>query len=217
MLYSDQYAPQVIAGKGWGVDSPLEGSQSPKFIHDRTGRINYDYIIRSKSAESLHPRGRPLQQSDATGLAVPRVGPEAGTSKGSSGIRAPFRWSISAAVRQLRRDLADRIFPRMRTARVTFTENLTWVKGRHSMKFGGNYWPEYANAREGGGSSGNSLSATSSRASRMHRNTLPGAVHSRAFCWVECLPPAFSSRMPPAQGFVPWPCLPRTSGASPSG
>src|SRR5258708_7973076 len=24
VLYSDQYVPQVIAGKGWGVDSPLE-------------------------------------------------------------------------------------------------------------------------------------------------------------------------------------------------
>ena len=46
VTYSDQYNPRVIAGQGWGVDSPLEGSQSPKFIHDRTGRINYDWIIR---------------------------------------------------------------------------------------------------------------------------------------------------------------------------
>src|SRR6185503_18307309 len=29
-----------------GLDSPLEGSQSPKMIHDRTGRINHDWIIR---------------------------------------------------------------------------------------------------------------------------------------------------------------------------
>jgi hypothetical protein len=46
VTFSDQYNPRVIAGKGYGVDSPLEGSQSPKYIHDRTGRINYDWIAR---------------------------------------------------------------------------------------------------------------------------------------------------------------------------
>jgi hypothetical protein len=46
ITFSDQYNPRVIAGKGYGVDSPLEGSQSPKYIHDRTGRINYDWIAR---------------------------------------------------------------------------------------------------------------------------------------------------------------------------
>jgi hypothetical protein len=46
LTYSDQYNPRVIAGQGYGADSPLEGSQSPKMIHDRTGRINYDWIAR---------------------------------------------------------------------------------------------------------------------------------------------------------------------------
>src|SRR5580704_14639876 len=46
LLYSDQYVPQILAGNGWGASNPLEGSQAPKMIHDRTGRINYDFIIR---------------------------------------------------------------------------------------------------------------------------------------------------------------------------
>ena len=37
---------------------------------------------------------------------------------------------------------------------MTFTETLAWTKGRHSIKFGGNVWTEYANAREGFQSSG---------------------------------------------------------------
>jgi hypothetical protein len=46
VTYSDQYNPRVIAGRGYGAESPLEGSQSPKYTHDRTGRLNYDWIIR---------------------------------------------------------------------------------------------------------------------------------------------------------------------------
>ncbi len=53
ITYSDQYNPRVIAGQGWGADSPLEGSQAPKSIHDRTGRVNYDYIVRSNLLNHL--------------------------------------------------------------------------------------------------------------------------------------------------------------------
>ena len=53
VTYSDQYNPRIIAGQGWGLDSPLEGSQSPKSIHDRTGRLNYDYVIRSNLLNHL--------------------------------------------------------------------------------------------------------------------------------------------------------------------
>ena len=59
ITYSDQYNPRVIAGRGYGVDSPLEGSQSPKMIHDRTGRINYDWIMRPNLLNH-YDRRRPL-------------------------------------------------------------------------------------------------------------------------------------------------------------
>jgi hypothetical protein len=153
VLYSDQYAPQIIAGKGWGAASPLEGSQSPKFIHDRTGRINYDYIIRSNllshftiGVDRYNNQTQQVSQfqgwDQKLGIqgvawdqgAFPVVNFSGGTA-GPQGFGGPD-FSTNA------------------NGRITFTENLTWVKGRHSMKFGGNYWPEYANAREGGGSSG---------------------------------------------------------------
>ena len=38
---------------------------------------------------------------------------------------------------------------------MTITEVLSWTIGRHSIKLGGNWWPEYANAHEGYLSSGN--------------------------------------------------------------
>ena len=153
VLYSDQYVPQVIAGKGWGVSSPLEGSQSPKMIHDRTGRINYDYIIRpnllSHFTVGVDRYNNQTQQvtqfqgwDQKLGIqgvlwdqgAFPVINFSGGTA-GPQGFGGPD-FSTNA------------------NGRITLTENLTWVKGRHSFKFGGSYWPEYANAREGGGSSG---------------------------------------------------------------
>src|SRR5262249_13339618 len=41
------------------------------------------------------------------------------------------------------------------SGRATITDTLSWTIGRRMFKAGGNWWPEYANAREGYLSSGN--------------------------------------------------------------
>ncbi len=153
ILYSDQYAPQIIAGKGWGADSPLEGSQSPKFIHDRTGRINYDYIIKSNLLSHFtigvdRYNNQTQQVSQFQGWDQ-KLGIQGVTW--DQGAFPVINFSGGTAAPQ---GFGGPDFSTNANGRITFTENLTWVKGRHSMKFGGNYWPEYANAREGGGSSG---------------------------------------------------------------
>jgi hypothetical protein len=153
ITFSDQYNPRVIAGKGYGVDSPLEGSQSPKYIHDRTGRINYDWIVRPNvlshftvGVDRYNNQTQQLTQfqgwDQKLGIqgviwdqgAFPVVNFGGGTAS-PNGLGGPD-FSTNA------------------NGRITFTETLAWTRGRHSIKFGGNFWPEYANAREGYQSSG---------------------------------------------------------------
>jgi hypothetical protein len=153
ITFSDQYNPRVIAGKGYGVDSPLEGSQSPKYIHDRTGRINYDWIIRPNllshftvGVDRYNNQTQQLTQFEGwdqkLGIqgviwdqgAFPVINFSGGTAS-PNGLGGPD-FSTNA------------------NGRITLTETLAWTRGRHSIKFGGNFWPEYANAREGFQSSG---------------------------------------------------------------
>jgi carboxypeptidase family protein len=153
LTFSDQYNPRVIANRGYGADNPLEGSQAPKYIHDRTGRINYDWIARPNILSHLtigvdryNNQTQQLTQGQGwdskLGLqgvlfdqgAFPVVNFSGGTAS-PNGFGGPD-FSTNA------------------NGRITITETVAWTKGRHSIKFGGSFWPEYANAREGFQSSG---------------------------------------------------------------
>ena len=153
VTYSDQYNPRVISGQGWGLDSPLEGSQSPKMIHNRTGRINYDWIVKPTllnhftiGVDRYNNQTQQISQFQGwdSKLGIQGVAWDQGAFpvvNFSGGTASP-------------KGLGGGDFSTNANGRITFSENLTWTKGRHSMKFGGNYWPEYANAREGFQSSG---------------------------------------------------------------
>ena len=153
VTFSDQYNPRVIAGKGYGADSPLEGSQAPKYIHNRTGRINYDWIVRPNVLSHLtigvdryNNRTRQLTQFEGWDQKLGIQGviwdqgafPVVNFSGGTAGPNG----------------LGGADFSTNANGRITLTETLAWTQGRHSVKFGGNFWPEYANAREGYQSSG---------------------------------------------------------------
>ena len=154
VTYSDQYNPRVIAGQGWGLTTPLEGSQSPKSIHDRTLRLNYDYIARSNLLNHVtigvdRYRNRTQQLTQFQGwnqqLGIQGVMWDQGAFpvvNFSGGVASP-------------RALGGPDFSTNASGRITVSDTLAWIKGRHGLKFGGNYWAEYANAREGYLSSGN--------------------------------------------------------------
>jgi hypothetical protein len=153
VTYSYQYNPRVIAGQGWGADSPLEGSQSPKFIRNHTGRINHDWIISSNLLNhftiGIDRYYNSTQQVSQFQGWNDRLGIRGVTW--DQGAFPVVNFSGGTASPQ---GLGGGDFSTNANGRYTFTENLTWIKGRHSMKFGGAYWPEYANAREGFQSSG---------------------------------------------------------------
>lgn len=153
VTYMDQINPRVIAGQGWGVNSPLEGSQSPKRIHDRTGRVNYDFIVRSNLLNHVtvgvdRYRNKTQQISQFEGwnqkLGINGIIGDQGAFpvvSFSGGVASP-------------RSLGGPDFSTNASGRITLAETITWIKGQHSFKLGGNFWPEYANAHEGYLSSG---------------------------------------------------------------
>ena len=153
ITFSDQYNPRVIAGKGYGVDSPLEGSQSPKYIHDRTGRINYDWIARpnvlSHFTIGVDRYNNQTQQVTQFGGWDKKLGIQGVIWDQGAFPVVNFSGGTAAP-----NGLGGPDFSTNANGRMTFTETLAWTKGRHSIKFGGNVWTEYANAREGFQSSG---------------------------------------------------------------
>ncbi len=153
ITYSDQYDPRVIAGQGWGAASPLEGSQAPKTIHDRTGRINDDYIIRNNLLNHFtlgvdRYRNQTRQVSQFEGWDA-KLG-----IQGVMGDQGAFPVITFSGGIAIPRGLGGPDFSTNTGGRITLSDTLTWIKGRHSFRFGANYWPEYANAREGYLSSG---------------------------------------------------------------
>ncbi|MCC7153184.1 MAG: TonB-dependent receptor [Bryobacterales bacterium] len=153
VTYIDQFNPRVISGQGWGTDSPLEGSQSPKLIHDRTGRLNYDFIARSNMLNHLtvgadRYRNQTRQVSQFEGwndmLGIRGV-------TWDQGAFPVVSFSGGAASPQ---GLGGPDFSTNTSGRITLSDTLAWIWGRHSLKFGATYWPEYANATEGYLSSG---------------------------------------------------------------
>lgn len=153
VTYSDQNNPRVIAGQGWGLDSPLEGSQSPKMIHDRTGRINYDYVIKPTLLNHLtlgvdRYNNQTQQVSQFQGW---------DTKLGLQGIlyeQGAFPVVNFGGGTASPQGLGGGDFSTNANGRYTASDTVSWTRGRHSLKFGGSYWPEYANAREGYQSSG---------------------------------------------------------------
>ena len=154
ITYSDQYNPRVIAGQGWGAASPLEGSQSPKSIHDRTARLNYDYIIRSNLLNHLtmgldRYRNQTRQVSQFQGWDR-KLGIEGVVGDQGAFPVVTFNGGVAGP-----RGLGGPDFSTNASGRFTVSDTLAWTRGLHSFKLGGNFWPEYANAREGYLSSGN--------------------------------------------------------------
>ncbi len=146
VLYRDQNTPQISSCTGYGLSSPLEGCQNPKLLHTRNPRINYDWIIRSNLLNHLTLGGDRYynlysnstygqgwnQKLGITGLpwdpgSVPWI-------EFTGGTNAPA--SIS--------NQYHGIIP---TGRYALNDSLTWVKGLHSMKFGGTYGREYVNSQ----------------------------------------------------------------------
>jgi hypothetical protein len=153
VTYSDQTRPRLIAGRGWGLDTPLEGFQD-QHIDTHTGRFNHDYIF-APTLLSHFTFGVDRYRNPAVTNTIGQGWNE------KLGIRG-LPWDAGAfpsvsftggSARPI--DLSGAPNSLTANGRVTFNENLTWIRGRHSMKFGFAYYREYQNSFEARDGSGN--------------------------------------------------------------
>jgi hypothetical protein len=143
LSYTDEYRPRLIAGQGWGANSPLEGLQTQP-LDSKTARLSFDSILRPSLINhvtmgwdrywnpaitntygqnwdsKLGIRGVPFDTGEFPSVSF------------SGGTDAPLGLSGSQ-------------YALLGSGRWTLTDNMTWVKGKHFLKFGGSYWFEYLN------------------------------------------------------------------------
>jgi hypothetical protein len=144
--YFDQYFPTIITCIGYGVSNPLESCQNPKSIHTRTPRVNYDYIIRPNLLNHFTIGADRYNNIYANAT----VGQGWNDKLGIRGL--PFdigsvpwvRFSGGTASPAVISNQYNGLVP---TGRYSVNENLAWVRGRHSLKFGATWGREYQNAK----------------------------------------------------------------------
>jgi hypothetical protein len=145
VTYVDEYRPRHIAGVGWGADSPLEGLQNQP-LHSRTARFSLDSIIRTTLINHvtmgydyyLNPA---IDSTAGEGwdskLGLTNIPYDIGsfpTVSFSGGTNSPIGMGLGQ-------------YSHLGTARWTWNESLTWIKGPHFLKFGGSYWFNIRNDR----------------------------------------------------------------------
>jgi hypothetical protein len=150
--YSDEYRPRLIAGIGWGANSPLEGLQSQP-LHSRTARLNLDSTLRATLINHvtfgydyyLNPAfDYTAGQGWDAKLGLRNQAYDTGSFPSVSftgGTNTPTR-------------IGGGQYSHLGTARWTLNESMTWVKGHHFLKFGGSYWFNIRNDRALAGGNG---------------------------------------------------------------
>jgi len=141
--FIDEYRPRFIAGSGWGIDNPLEGAQRQP-LRSRTGRFSLDSILRPNVINHITiGYDRYLNPAFAS-----TAGEGWNAKLGISGLpydigAFPSISFSGGAVSPL--GIGSAQFSNLGTARWSVGNTLSWIKGSHFMKFGGNYWYEVRN------------------------------------------------------------------------
>ena len=146
VLYSWQDRPRIINGWGWGINSPLEGDQIQS-VGAQTVRVNHDSIFSPSLVNHITlAADRFTNVSNAA-----TVGQGWNQKLGITGV--PYdngafplvAFAGGTAAPDTMGMIAAGSFP---NGRYDVNDSLTWVRGRHSLKFGGDYGREYTNYEE---------------------------------------------------------------------
>jgi hypothetical protein len=148
-----QSRPGDYSGQGWGIDLPIDGSQDPKNVQSFDARVNYDYIIRPNLLNHLVLGGDGMNNRALT------VGLGQGwdAKLGISGLpNDPGMFPVvnfsGGTASPL--GLGGSNYSNNVSSRVDLNDNLSWILGRHTMKFGVDLIRERYKDFEGGGASG---------------------------------------------------------------
>ena len=148
-----QTRPGQYAGRGWGLELPIDGGQNPKNVQSFDARINYDYIVRPNLLNHLVLGGDGMKNQAYTNT----LGDGWDARLGITGLPADpgmfpavnFSGGTAAPL-----GLGGTNYSRNVSSRLSLNDNLTWVLGRHTFKFGLNLIRERYSSFEGGGAAG---------------------------------------------------------------
>ncbi len=148
-----QTRPGIYSGQGWGLGLPIDGGQSPKNVQSFDARVNYDYIIRPNLLNHLVIGGDGMKNEAITSS----LGQGWDAKLGITGLPADpgmfpaVNFSGGTAVPL---GLGGTNYSYNVSSRLDLNDNLSWVVGRHTMKFGVDFIRERYKDFEGGGSAG---------------------------------------------------------------
>jgi hypothetical protein len=148
-----QTRPDILPGNGWGVNSPLDGGQNPKNVTSYAARLNYDYSIRFNLLNHLTIGGDGMHNTAYTNT----IGQGWNQKLGITGLPADpgsfpnvnFGGGTASPL-----NLGGGNDSRNISSRLSLNDNLTWVLGRHTMKFGVDFIRERYADFEAGNSNG---------------------------------------------------------------
>jgi hypothetical protein len=148
-----QTRPGDYSGQGWGINLPIDGSQDPKNVQSFDARVNYDYIIKPNLLNHLVLGGDGMNNRALT------VGLGQGwdSKLGITGLpNDPGMFPVvnfsGGTASPL--GLGGSNYSNNVSSRLDMTDGLSWIVGRHTMKFGFNIIRERYKDFEGGGASG---------------------------------------------------------------
>jgi hypothetical protein len=154
VTYSDQRRPRQLNYQGWGQTAPvLEGFRDQQ-QHDQMGRINHDYILRpnllSHLTIGLDRYFNPTKSETIGANWDKKLGLTGFPWDDGSFPVISFGGGTAAPL-----GLGYSSYSITASGRYSFNENLTWVRGHHTTKYGIGYMREYNNQFSGSNGAGN--------------------------------------------------------------
>lgn len=150
--YTDEYRPRLIAGNGWGADSPLEGLQTQP-LHSRTARLSLDSIFRPSLINHFTLGYDRYWNPSITNTYGQGWGSKLGLTGNPFDIGTFPVVSFSGGT-DSPLTISGSQYALLGSAHWSLNDTVTWVKGHHLVKFGGSYWFEVLNDNYKAGGNG---------------------------------------------------------------
>jgi len=148
-----QDRPAQWSGQGWGMSLPIDGGQNPKNVQSFDARVNYDYIIKPNLLNHLTLGGDGMNNSTVTSS----LGQGWDQKLGITGLPADpgmFPAVNYGGGTASPLGLGGTNYSNNVSSRLSLNEMVSWIYGRHTVKFGVNIIRERYADFEGGGSAG---------------------------------------------------------------
>lgn len=154
VTYSNQIRPRLLNNQGWGDASPVLEGYKEQHLHSQMGRINHDYIVRpnllSHFTFGFDRYFNPTKTQTIGANWDRKLGLTGFPWDDGSFPVIAFSGGTAAPL-----GLGGSTYSITASGRYSINENLTWIKGHHTTRYGLSYYREYNNQFSGPNGAGN--------------------------------------------------------------